>query len=206
MTTQTETSQGSVSVDPDARWVGEPAAIADAEGLLQRNFAILGAALRHAKLDELIIEYAGQGDDGGVEGLTGYVNVGPDRLKKPLEDLPDCRILSVTSGYDTTTCKHVAKLEEMEMSFEDAAEAVLDDALEANGLAGYEDGNGAEGSLTIWADGRGQLSHGAYVVTQVTTDYPYKALVPAEAAPVAPEPASVQRQVEPLASQYPANY
>ena len=184
MTTQTETSQGSVCVDPDARWVGAPAAISDAEGQLQRNFAILGAALRHAKLDVLIIEYAGQGDDGGVEGLTGYVNVGPDRQMKPLEDLPDCRILSVTNSYDADTRKHSQQLTELEMTFEDAAEAVLDDALELNGLAGYEDGNGAEGSLTIWADGRGQISHGAYVVTQVTTDYPYKALVPAEAAPL----------------------
>ena len=45
MTTQTETSQGSVCVDPDARWVGAPAAISDAEGQLQRNFAILGVVL-----------------------------------------------------------------------------------------------------------------------------------------------------------------
>lgn len=128
--------------------------------LAKANCDLIVAAMKSHGLTLISIEYAGGGDEGGVERVE-FQPVGT----KP-EEATVYRLVQHTDYFRKTRNVGLACYD-----LEEAASQYADDLLEVFGHDGYHNGDGGYGTVTISADGKVTMDHSDYVTTTESTSH-----------------------------------
>lgn len=110
--------------------------------------AAIAAVLRANDIKRVVVEYAGDGDEGGVDAYRFF---DADDAEIPQDEVPD---LEVTLPGDMDGSP-----------LNDALYHLLDETLTLVGQEYYEDGDGGTGELHLHADGVFRLEHRVRVTT-----------------------------------------
>ena len=115
------------------------------------NAKRISAAMRAVGIESMQVEYSGSGDSG--ENWSASVT--------PEMEFPEVLITTLRSLWDYSTSTRVPSevTHSLENAFRDFAETWIDDE-----HAGYENGDGGFGTVTLFASGAAELDHSDYIV------------------------------------------
>lgn len=109
---------------------------------LMLEAAAIAAVLRANDIARAVVEYAGDGDEGGVDAFR-FFNAADEET--PEGEVPDVEV-TLPGDFDASRLT-------------DALDYLLDQALAEIDQSNYEDGEGGLGKLHLHADGTFRLEH-----------------------------------------------
>jgi hypothetical protein len=126
--------------------------------VLEHNFHAIGAILRDFKLERVVVTYGGSGDSGDIHEIVVFRGEEPGVVS--VENLPDIEYRTLNKDYKPSGWRTVET--ETRTDFRSALCDITELALEESNNGGWENNEGSDGTLTVFADGRALLEHGSH--------------------------------------------
>jgi hypothetical protein len=125
---------------------------------LEHNFHAIAAILRDFRLDRVVVTYGGSGDSGQIHEVVVFRDEEPGVVS--IKDLPDFEYRSLNKHYEPSGWRTVESA--VKTDFRSALADITELALDEADYGGWENNEGADGTLTVFADGRALLEHDSH--------------------------------------------